>query len=59
MSCHEVFSVERDDFVAAVGEATSLRGSRLYHLHVVLVIVVVGAVSLESLVLFMLELRSL
>jgi hypothetical protein len=58
MSCHEVSSVERDDFVAAVGEATSLRGSRLYHLHVVLVIVV-GAVSLESLVLFMLELRSL
>ena len=53
----EVSSVERDDFVGAGGEAASLRGSLLYHLHVFVVMVVIGVVALTSLGLLVLELR--
>jgi len=50
-------SVERDDFVGAGGEATSLRGSLLYPLHVFIVIFVTGVVALARLGLLVLELR--
>ena len=52
----EVSSVERDDFVGTGGEAASLRGSLLYHLHVFVVMVVIGVVALTRLGLLVLEL---
>jgi hypothetical protein len=52
-------SVQQDDYVVAVRETPSFCGAFIYHLHITVVTVVtivIGAISLEGLALFALQL---
>jgi hypothetical protein len=52
----EVPSVQQDDYVVAGRETPSFCGALIYHLHVIVVTIVIGAISLECLALFALQL---
>lgn len=53
----KVHSVEQDDFIVAVWEATSLHGPFIHHVHVSVITIIVSTVALACLNLFFLDLR--